>query len=81
MLKEMKSNWRQQIPACFGVVDLIIGAHPNDEERTRQMIDDATNSGATTDEIIVEIQAFLATNNANSQHIQEQIERVKKFIP
>ena len=72
-------NWKQLIPGCFGAQDLKWGSHALDEQRARRMLKDAIDAGATMAEIIAEAQAFLQGKGAQTQHIQDQLDKIRNL--
>ncbi len=72
-------KWREQIPGCFGVADLIWGSHALEQQRARQMLKDAIDAGATMDDIVAGVESFQKAKNAQMQHIQEQVRNVRNL--
>ncbi len=72
-------NWQQQVPGCFGAQDLIWGSHILDQQRARQMLKDAIDAGATMSDIVAEADAFLQSQGAQAQHIQDQMDKVRNL--
>ena len=72
-------NWKQQIPGCFGSADLIWGSHHLDQQRARQMLKNAIDANATMDDIVTEVEAFLKKQGAQTQHIQDQVKKVRNL--
>ena len=72
--------WRDLVPACFGVADLRFARHPLDEARAKNMIRAARESGSTITDISKAIEAYLASKDASSSHIDNELAYASKLI-
>lgn len=75
-----QNTWRDRLPACFGVVDLKFALHPLDERRAKEMIREARESGASTEEILSAIQDYLSSMQARQDHIDEEMLYARKVV-
>ena len=78
--KQRKKTWKDQLPACFGNVDLKFASHPADEERAKVMIREALSAGASNHEILNAIRVHLATEGARYEHIEKQMPYARKLL-
>ena len=72
-------SWKTKLPGCFGIVDLIFAMHPADEARAKAMMKEAFDSGASIDDVFGAVRDYLASRNATPQHIEKQLEYVRKL--
>ena len=79
MNRTTNCDWRKKLPGCFGIVDLKFALHPLDEGRAKQMMKLAFKSGASIEDVLAAISAFLESKGATDQHIAEQLEYAKKL--
>jgi hypothetical protein len=75
-----QSTWKDLIPGCFGIADLKFARHPLDEQRAKNMVNSARDSGSSTEEILGAIREYLTSEEASSEHINHEIEYVRKFL-
>jgi hypothetical protein len=72
--------WRDLVPACFGVADLRFARHTLDEERAKNMIRAARESGSTITDITEAIKVYLASKDASVSHIDCELIYARTFI-
>ncbi len=72
-------DWKTKLPRCFGILDHKFALHPLDEERAKQMMKSAFNSGASIDDFLSAITDYLASKGAKKKHIKEQLEYARKL--
>ena len=75
-----QKTWRDRLPACFGVVDLKFARHPLDEGRAKEMIRDARESGASSEDILSAIREYLTSKQARQEHIDEEMLYARKVV-
>ena len=70
----MKSTqWKEQVPACFGTADLKWGSAALDESTCKTMLKTALEEGATTADVVEETRQYLASRGATPQHIEKKV--------
>jgi hypothetical protein len=80
MVTSGDNAWKNLIPGCFGIADLRFARHPLDEQRAKQMANEAKCSGAVPGEIITAIKEYLASEGASPEHIDCEIKYVHRFL-
>lgn len=73
-------TWKEMIPKCFGLSDLIFRTGDTEEAHSTTMVAFARSGGVTNDEIATECREFLIIKGARLDHIQEQMVTVRKFL-
>lgn len=71
--------WQQQVPGIFGAQDLIFGGHPQERQRARQLLLDASGASASLKELLDEAEKYLKSKAAQPQHIADQLDRMKQL--
>lgn len=74
-----QNNWKNRIPGCFGTVDQIFAMHPLDEQRAKEMMKQALESGASIQDILNELEEHMKSKNCSEEHIQEQLINAKSL--
>ena len=74
-----ENNWKSQMSRCFGSVDKLFALHPSEEKNAQEMLKEAMNEHATVDEILSTAEEYLKSRNCSQDHIDSQIERMKKL--
>ena len=76
----MKSDdWKKSIPGSFGMVDLHFASHPLDAKRAKTMMKSALEAGASIDEIMDALVAYMKEKGCGEAHIQTQLGHVRKL--
>jgi hypothetical protein len=73
-------QWKDLVPACFGVADLRFARHASDEASAKKMIRAARESGSTITDITEAIEAYLASKSVSSSQIDGELTHASKFI-
>jgi len=71
-------SFKDKIPGCFGTVDKIFAGHPLDQGRAKDMLIAALQETESWSEFENAIREYLSGEGCRSEHIDKQIERVKK---
>ena len=71
--------WRQDMPSCFGKFDRRFCGHPIERQHARAMLKKAIDAGASYQDIISEAETFLKSVGANQQHINTELDQVKRL--
>ena len=75
-----QKTWRDRLPACFGVVDLKFARHSLDAGRAKEMIRDARDAGASSEDILSAIRDYLTSKQALPEHIDQEILYARKVV-
>jgi hypothetical protein len=73
-------TWKDRLRACFGIADLKFARHPSDEGRAKEMIREAHDSGASSEEILSAIHDYLVSRGARPEHIDKEMVHARKFV-
>jgi hypothetical protein len=68
------------IPGCFGLVDQLFAIHPRDRDRAFELLTFCRENNFSLDEVLSEIEAYLRNQECGSDHIQEQLDRVRRHF-
>jgi hypothetical protein len=78
-----QTKWRDLVPGAFGVADVIFGKNPADGKRAKAAIKAAKAAGATFEDFEKEVVWHSYKNfkapGLQQKHIEEQVERARKF--
>lgn len=67
------AEWKDLMPACFGLVDRKFALHAMERANARVMLAAAWRAGALWAEVETAARDFLIGKGAPEQHIQEQL--------
>ena len=71
-------NWKTRIPKCFSVDELVFGEHGRGRAEARKVMAEASDAGCSFKDVLAEAKAFLKSQKARRDHIQEQLSRMKE---
>lgn len=74
------AEWKDKIQMTFGGADLIYAGHPNDEARAFELLTLLREQNIGWADLETETRAFLNSNNAHNQHIEDQIDKMKNSM-
>ena len=69
----MATDWDDELPGCFGTVDLKFARHPSDEERAFAWLGSLRGRGIGWSKTEAQLEAFLKNKGARGNHIEEEI--------
>lgn len=70
-------DWKNKIPGSFGMVDKKFAGHAFDCERAAELLVAANKADVGLKEYLAEIENWLKSVGCNSDHIQEEMKKVK----
>lgn len=73
-------TWQEQIPGCFAGMTAPFAMHPNDEKRTRAMMDMMQEQGVSWSEAEAAIRDYLTAQNITQDEMRKQMRRVEERL-
>ena len=69
---------RTKIENCFGEADKVFAGHPVEINNAIELLKECIDNSISIETLIGEIEKYLLNNNLNQDHIDTQLDSVKK---
>ena len=76
----MNQDYLKMIPSCFGDVDTKFAVHNTEVDHAIALLKECTENDVPLNDLITNVEIFLRKKTDNQQHIDDQLDRVKKLF-
>ena len=79
-MSQKVKTWESHVPGCFGGSDHVFAGHPAEEKRAKDLRKVCSEQHIAMEDVDKAIEHFLKSKKVSDAHIQEQVERARKFL-